>query len=239
MITALAKQHFLIAFMTCVYSVGLSLILPFFFQWPYPVWDGFPLLPSDLSTMGTDSTIFTQVIPLVTLIWSIGGLLGVISLGQFLYYNCLRIFSGNANTHDSRIKHSCTRCTYCFMMMLVLPLTAVLLIYELIVCWDVTLVYNCEVDFVESSQTDPVWNKIQYTFECCGQYNYTDWGGRIPGNCCKDTCKTCDASNAFKKGCLPFINKMFADALRSRTIPLQLLYVVSLAMVLFLFRHNA
>ena len=165
-----------------------------------------------------------------------GGLLGVISMGQFLYYCCLRAFSGNTDTHDPRIKHSCSRCIYFSMMLSVLPLTVVLLMCQLMMFWDVTLFYNCEVNF-SFSQLDPVWNKIQYTFECCGQYNYTDWGRSIPRSCCKDPCHGCNASTAFKKGCHPFIKEMFADALRSRTLPLQLVYLISQIMTLKLFHH--
>ncbi len=212
--------------------MSLTLLLCFDF---YPVWEGFPLLPSGLT--GDVYFIYASLFTVVTslLIWFIGGLLGTISLGQFLYYSCLRVFSGNTNSHDPRIKHSCSRCIYCSVVFLVIPLTVMLLIYQLIVCWDITLLYDSE-DGLGIGPMDPVWDKIQYTFECCGMYNYTYWGS-IPASCCKDVCHGCNASNAFKKGCHSFINEMFANALRSRTIPLQLFYVTSLVLIIPLFYH--
>ncbi len=231
MVTALTKQHFLIAFVTCVHSIAVSLTSMLCF-YVYPLWEGFPLLPSDLS----DEAYFVHdTVGILMLIWAIGGLFGIISLAQFLYYSCIRVFSGNTNSHDPRIKHSCSRCIYCSVVFSVIPLTVTLLIYLLIVCWDVTLLYNIEVNIYGTAMD--VYDKIQYTFECCGQYNYTDWGGMIPGSCCKDHCNSCNASNAFKRGCHPFINEMYMYALRSTTIPLQLFYVISLALSIPLFYH--
>ena len=169
-------------------------------------------------------------------IWALAGLLGIISLFQSVYYECLTISSNYVSYHDPRIKQSCSKCTYCSMLMFVLPSTLVLLIYHVIVFWDVSLLYTCEVDF-HSSQFDAAWDKIQHTFECCGQHNYTDWGGQIPGSCCKNYCNGCNESNAFQKGCLPFIKKIFTDALRSETIPLQFLFVMSIIFIILMFRH--
>ncbi len=193
--------------------------------------EGFPLLPRDLVE---DRFLFMGAFYLATVIWSVVGLFGVTSLCLFLYYCFLWIFSRNTDSHDPRIKDSCSRCRYCYLMSAVFPLTVLMLVYQLIVCWDVTLLYSCDYSF---SKYDPVWDKIQYTFECCGQYNYTDWGGNIPASCCKDPCHGCTASNAFKKGCHPFIKDLFVDALKSRTIPLQIFHLASIALVILLFRH--
>ncbi len=232
MITALTKQHFLIAFLICVHSIVVSLILLICFS-NNRVWEGFPLLPNEPKYEPGCHIINSVVVMILVLTWAIGGLFGVISLTQFLYYSCLRAFSGNANSHDPRIKYSCSRCIYCSVVLTVIPLTAVLLIFQLIVCWNVTLLYSCEGEYLNQN----VLNKIQYTFECCGQYNYTEWGRNIPASCCKDPCHGCNASNAFKRGCHPFIKEMYTYALRSTTIPLQLFYLISLALVIPLFYH--
>ncbi len=238
MLATCSKQHFLIAFICCVLSIALTLIYLFCFMsksiGKSPIWDHYPLLPNDLS----DDLSFGNpgVIPLLIIIWVVAGLFGIISLCQFVYYNCLPIFSGNVSHHDPRMKESCSKCTFCFMVMSVLPTALVLLIYQIIFCWDVTLLFGCEVDF-HSSQYDPAWDKIQYTFECCGQYNYTDWGGKIPGSCCKDSCNACNESNAFKRGCHPFIQEIVGDVLRSSTLPLQFVFVMSLIFIILMFRH--
>ncbi len=238
MLAACSRQHFLIAFMCCVYSIGLSLISMFFCISESfgisPILGHYPLLPNDLSDELSYGSPWVIILLIIT--WVMAGLLGIISLCQFVYYNCLPIFSGNVSHHDPRMKDSCTKCTYFFMVISVLPVALMLLIYQIIFCWDVTLIFSCEVDF-HYSQIDHAWNKIQYTFECCGQHNYTDWGGQIPGSCCKDLCNACNETNAFKKGCHPFIKEIVRDLIRSKTMPLQFVLVMSLIFIILVFRH--
>ncbi len=229
MIAACTKEYFLLNnlfFMMIVFSIGLTLNLVLLSDRQSPVYEGFPLLLKDLSK---NDFILDEFIVFIGLTVFIFHLLGMIFLPQFCMAWCLRI----PNRFPGFEIHL-SRCAYCILMFFILPATAVFVICLLGECWNVTLFHNYEVDF-DVSKSDPVWNKIQYTFECCGQYNHTDWGSRIPRSCCKDTSDTCNETTAYKKGCHPFIKEIFADALRSKTIPLQFFYLTSLGCILLLF----
>ena len=120
----------------------------------------------------------------------------------------------------------------------VIPVTMALLIYGLIYFWNASLVVTCEIDFDYSSFLDPpAWNNIQYTFKCCGQHNYSDWGHDIPKSCSEDRHKECNENNVYKNGCHPFIKTTYVNMVRSATLPFQYIFMISIPIFIALSRH--
>lgn len=57
-----------------------------------------------------------------------------------------------------------------------------------------------------TTQSD--WDIVQNELHCCGIFNYTDWGDKVPTSCCEERCEV--AKEPFKHvGCLVKLNNWF------------------------------
>ena len=82
----------------------------------------------------------------------------------------------------------------------------------------------------------PFSSKMQVLFNCCGVYNYTDWGPDIPFSCCIDLRKpncTVNVSDIFQKGCFKGVNTFVNVQVRGQTFNVQV-YCIAVDVVLLL-----
>ncbi len=178
--TRCLDQHFLVAFFVCIFAVSLTLIF---------------LFPSVL--YGKENTIREQFAPIdqyhqshynipvealvmSILIWILGGFIGLVSLCLFLLKPCDKL--PETRNYRKSTKESCSKRMYCCVMVFVIPLTMTFIISALIFWSHETTVLNEKYDVHDISIN---WDKVQYTFECCGSKTYTEYGSYIPGSCCK------------------------------------------------------
>ncbi|XP_029916674.1 leukocyte surface antigen CD53-like [Myripristis murdjan] len=82
------------------------------------------------------------------------------------------------------------------------------------------------------------WDLVQNWFDCCGIYNHTDWGYRVPQSCCKT--ESCASQNpAYKEqGCLTKMKNVFEDNFLSTGIAVIVICIIEVlgmcfAMTLF------
>ncbi|KAM8864967.1 leukocyte surface antigen CD53-like [Synchiropus picturatus] len=65
-------------------------------------------------------------------------------------------------------------------------------------------------DSANNTTVDSEWDLLQKEFQCCGIYNHTDWGDRVPKSCCLKTCSI--PQPPFKKeGCLEVTKRWFEE----------------------------
>uniref|UniRef100_A0A3P9PG76 Tetraspanin n=1 Tax=Poecilia reticulata TaxID=8081 RepID=A0A3P9PG76_POERE len=86
-----------------------------------------------------------------------------------------------------------------FILMLVeLTAACLMLIYEAEIGDIVTKDLNKGLENTRNNKTEMSdWDIVQNTFQCCGVYNVSDWGNKIPASCCVGT--VCPSRNSTTK----------------------------------------
>ncbi len=239
----LSKQYFFTAFMLSMYPTG---VISTIFSWVHleATLKDYPMVPKQLKQLLKSGLHFTFSILFI----HIGGSLTIITLLVSLYQCLKQTFSGTHENINSRFRQSCSKCTMCFIFIILYPGTIVFLLYGLIVFTNVEWIYSCEIDVNKyyHYNTDHYYNNnldsIQYTYKCCGVHSYKDYNMHpygynretLPVSCCQNSFNGCNEYNTYKSGCLPFICKTFTNALRSSTIHLQYIYIILLIITITL-----
>ncbi|KAK2837752.1 hypothetical protein Q5P01_014964 [Channa striata] len=82
------------------------------------------------------------------------------------------------------------------------------------------------------------WDLLQTTVDCCGVYNYTDWGDAVPASCCPNQCDKTQPSLYRQKGCLDKLKTLFEENFLTTGISVIVLCIIEVlgmcfAMTLF------
>ncbi|XP_032434056.1 leukocyte surface antigen CD53 [Xiphophorus hellerii] len=100
-----------------------------------------------------------------------------------------------------------------FILMLVeLTAACLMLIYEAEIGDIVTKDLNKGLKSARNNETKMSdWDIVQNTFKCCGVYNVSDWGNKIPESCCVETPCSSRHDLEYKEGCLKKLKEWFEE----------------------------
>ena len=182
------------------------------------------LLDSPTSTLKW--MCFMSVVPFLFLI------ICVVEYYQWCNISFIRDLRANNRRKDA-LRFICFLLSFCIVYAPIAGLH--IQIYDLMKNYEIStndLLFNLQ-NFKEATYVD----KMQVFFDCCGLYNYTDWGPDIPYSCYIDLQKPdytyTNASHIFQKGCLKDISAFVNAQVTDQTFYLQV-YCLTVSFILLL-----